>query len=248
MRKTVNLFGIDIDNISMVEALLEIDGNIKKKRKFFVVTPNVDHIIQLQEDSEFRTIYSQANMVLADGMPLVWASKLCKKTLKEKVSGADLTPFLLDLANKNKYKVFILGAGEGVAQKLINKLMLSGADFPIDCYSPPFNFETNTIENEKIIRKINYFNPDILLVSLGAPKGEKWIHQHYELINANFIAQVGAAIDFIAGEKKRAPKWMQRNGLEWFFRLIQEPKRMFKRYLIRDSKFVFLLLREMVKK
>lgn len=249
MKDKQRLFGIDIDNVTMADALVQIEKMILNKTLAYVVTPNVDHIIQLQTDQIFREIYSQADMILADGMPIIWVSKLLSKPLKEKVSGADLVPHIFKLAEEHQYKIFILGSEEGVAKELVDKVIASSVNPPpISYYSPPFGFEKGEAENQKIINLINNFLPDILLVSLGAPKGEKWIYQHKNDLKVPVSIQVGAAIDFMAGSKKRAPKWMQKSGLEWFYRFLQEPKRMFKRYFIRDSKFILVVLKELWQK
>jgi len=245
---TVKMFGISIDNLTMEEAIKKIDSIIRNAKPSYIVTPNVDHIVQLQYDKEFKEIYDNASMVLADGMPLIWASALLKKKLVERVTGADLVPEIMKLAEQKNYRVFILGGDKGVAEKAIEKtLKNTSRPFPMSSYSPPMGFEKDVTELEKIKKLIKEFQPDILLVSLGSPKGEKWISNNFKELQIPFSASIGAAIDFLAGTKKRAPLWMQKIGLEWFYRFLQEPKRMFKRYFIRDSKFIFLLLRELMK-
>ncbi|MDR7073324.1 WecB/TagA/CpsF family glycosyltransferase [Fictibacillus barbaricus] len=245
MGKSINLFNIKIDNYTVNQVLHYTENIIHNKIPSYYVTPNVDHIVMLDNDAQFKKIYDNAALVLADGMPLIWTSKLLRKKIVEKISGSDLTPKLIELAIEKKYKVYILGGSQTAGNKIID---LYKNNLEIDFYSPPFGFETNSNELNKIKEKLQKFNPDILLVSLGAPKGEKWIFDHYQELKIPLSIHVGAAIEFLAGTIKRAPHWMQRNGLEWFYRFLMEPKRMFKRYFIRDSKFFLLLFKELKNK
>ncbi|PAF37605.1 acetyl-mannosamine transferase [Terribacillus saccharophilus] len=223
--------------------------NIQNRKYSYVLTPNVDHIINIQKDDEFNNIYEGAEIKIADGMPIVWASKILRKPLKERVTGADLTPKLIEMAYQQKLKVFIFGSKEGVAAKAVAKYKKSfGEEFEIECYSPPFGFENSINEVNKSIDKITSFRPDILLVSLGSPKGEFFIKRYIDELRVPVSLQIGAAIDFIAGTVNRAPKWMQKCGLEWFYRFLQEPKRMFKRYFVQDMLFIILLIKEFRRK
>ena len=160
------------------------------------------------------------------------------------MSGSDLFPKVCDLASKNGYKVFLLGAAEGVADKAAKKLMkkYNGLEV-VGTYSPSYGFEKNEDEIEKIIDIINTEKPDILAVGLGAPKQEKFLYRYKDKLNVPVSLAIGASIDFEAGNVDRAPIWMQNIGLEWFYRLIKEPKRMFKRYLIDDMKIFKLLIK-----
>ncbi|UPO87340.1 WecB/TagA/CpsF family glycosyltransferase [Niallia sp. Man26] len=252
-KEKVNLFGVDFDNLDMKRALEEIDNIIKinktRRKHSFVVTPNIDHLVNIDKSQSFKKIYEQASLKLVDGMPIVLLSKVLKKPLIEKISGADLTPELIEMANNKGYRVFIFGSNEGVADTVVNIYKQRfGNEFQIECYSPPFGFENNEYELNKSIEKINGFSPDILLVSLGSPKGEYFIYNNINLVNVPISLQVGASIDFIAGTVKRAPVWMQKSSLEWFYRFIQEPKRMFKRYFINDVAFIKIVLKELVGK
>ncbi|PAD35121.1 acetyl-mannosamine transferase [Terribacillus saccharophilus] len=236
----------------MNEAIIKIDKEIQKNKKTnstgFVVTPNVDHLVNIRKDEEFRKIYKEANLKFVDGMPILFLSKFFKKPFKEKVSGSDLTPRIMELAYQKEYKVFIFGSKEGVAELAAKKCKeIYGQEIHIDVLSPEFGFEKNLelIESYKEIIKIS--SPDILLVSLGSPKGEYFIASIQDL-NIPISLQVGASIDFIAGTVKRAPVWMQRFGLEWFYRFIKEPKRMFKRYFVNDMKFINIVAYELFSK
>lgn len=238
----MKFLNIDLDNLTMDETIAQIDYLINNKRKSYVVTPNVDHIVKLEKDKEFKEAYKNADLVLTDGKPLIWISKLYKNPIKEKISGSDLFPKVCELAAQKRYKIFILGAAEGVAEKAIKRLedKYKGIEF-VGGYSPVYGFEKSSDEVNRIIELINEQKPDILAVALGAPKQEKFIYRNIEKLDIGVALNIGATIDFEAGIIKRAPKWMQNCGLEWFYRLCKEPKRMFKRYLIDDVKIIKLV-------
>lgn len=240
------MFSMHVDNIGLREACEKVIELSKDQRTFhYVVTPNVDHVMKLQKDMEFREIYEQASLVLPDGQPLVWASRFLKKPLKEKVSGSDLFPIVCGMAAREKLKVFFLGGQAGVADSAARRLKERFPGLEVaGIYSPPFGFEKDPLENAKIIELIRQAQPDILFVGLGAPKQEKWIRKHLNAVKVPVSLGIGASFDFEAGNIRRAPIWMQKSGLEWFWRFCQEPKRMFKRYFIDDSQFFLLLLKE----
>ena len=240
----ISFFNIVIDNLSMSETLATIDEFVASDKHKIVVTPNVDHLVKLQTDKVFLSAYQSANLVLTDGVPLLWAAKIMGTPIKEKVSGSDLFPKLCERAALKNYSLFFLGGLEGVAEKAFQKLK---EDYPdlnvIGVYSPPFGFEDKALENEKILKLINIHEPDILCVGLGAPKQEKWLYKHRDQLKVKVSLGIGASFDFVAGNVKRAPIWMQNNGLEWLFRTFQEPKRMFKRYFIEDLIFFPIVLK-----
>lgn len=233
-----------VDNLTMDEAIDRIDKLVINKKPSYVVTPNVDHIVKLENDIEFQQVYKDADLILTDGMPLIWISKLKKMPIKEKVSGSDLFPKVCSLASKKGYKVFLLGAAEGVADKAAKNLMekYNGLEV-VGTYSPSYGFEKKEDEIENIINIINTTKPDILAVGLGAPKQEKFLYKYKDKLNVPVSLAIGASIDFEAGNIDRAPIWMQNAGLEWFYRLMKEPKRMFKRYLIDDMKIFKLVIK-----
>lgn len=234
----------EIDNLTMEEAILEIDKLILNKKPSYVVTPNVDHIVKLEHDKEFQNVYKEADLILTDGMPLIWISKLKACPIKEKVSGSDLFPKVCQLSSEKGYKLFLLGAAEGIAVKASENLKSKFRGLNIvGTYSPSYGFENKKEEVEKIIKTINEAKPDILAVGLGAPKQEKFICKYKDKLNVPISLAIGASIDFEAGNIERAPKWMQKSGLEWFYRLCKEPKRMFKRYLVDDLKIFRLAMK-----
>lgn len=239
----IKFLNIEVDNLTMDEAICRIEELINNKKPSYVVTPNVDHIVKLEHDIEFQNVYKEADLILTDGMPLIWISKLKKNPIKEKVSGSDLFPKVCRLASRKGYKVFLLGAAEGVADKAAENLKSKYTGLNIvGTYSPSYGFEKKDEEINKIIKIINNAKPDILAVGLGAPKQEKFLYKYKDRLNVPISLAIGASIDFEAGNINRAPKWMQKCGLEWFYRLVKEPNRMFKRYIIDDMKIFRIVM------
>lgn len=228
----INFLNTQIDSLTMPEALNATKELIEQTNTTsYIVTPNLDHIVILESDKEFAEIYKNADLILADGKPLIWISHLIKNPIKEKISGSDFFPQLCKMCAENGYKIFILGAAEGVADKAADHLIKKYSGLKIcGTYSPPFGFEKNTEELKHIKMLINTAKPDILAVSLGSPKGEKFLYTHLQEYGVSLGISIGATIDFEAGNVKRAPKWMSNHGLEWLFRITQDPKRLIKRY------------------
>ncbi|HFT8292670.1 TPA: WecB/TagA/CpsF family glycosyltransferase [Clostridium perfringens] len=235
----MNFLNIEVDNLTMNEAIDRAEELIIKKKPSYVVTPNVDHIVKLEDDKEFQDVYKNADLILTDGMPLIWISKIKGKPIKEKISGSDFFPKLCERAAQKGYSIFLLGAAEGVAAKAAKNLnkKYEGLNI-VGTYSPSYGFEKKDDEIKEIIEMINEIKPDILAVGLGAPKQEKFLYKYRYELNVPISLAIGASIDFEAGNINRAPKWMQNCGLEWFYRLCKEPKRMFKRYIIDDFKII----------
>jgi N-acetylglucosaminyldiphosphoundecaprenol N-acetyl-beta-D-mannosaminyltransferase len=224
------ILGVPFDNVTTAETIQAIERMVASRQPHYLVTANVDFLVQAQEDVELRRILFDAHLVLCDGTPLVWASRLLGNPLLERVAGADLVPLLLRVAAEKQYRVFFLGATpESSAQAVENLKKLHPTLIIADHYSPPFN-KLLEMDHEEIKRRILAAKPDLLFVSLGCPKQEKWIAMHYRSLGVPVSAGVGATIDFLAGMVKRAPLWMQRIGAEWIYRLAQEPRRLFKRY------------------
>lgn len=228
-----------IDNVTMSEAIDYIDALIQDKKPSYVVTPNVDHIVRIEKDKEFQKIYEEADLILTDGKPLLWIAKKLKTPIKEKVSGSDLFPELCKLAAQKGYRMFLLGAEEGVGAQAAKNLCEKNPGLEITgTYSPPFGFEKDSGELQRIETMIHESDSHILIIGLGCPKQEKLAHYFRDRLNVPVSLGLGASIDFEAGKVKRCPKWMSSCGLEWFYRLVKEPKRMFKRYLVDDMKIV----------
>lgn len=235
----MRLMNTEIDNLTMDETLDAIDSLIKEDNCSYVVTPNVDHIVQLEKDEELKRVYENAPLILTDGKPLIWISNWYKTPIKEKISGSDLFPRVCELAAKKGYTMYLLGAAEGVADKAAKNLMdkYKGLNI-VGTYSPPFGFEKDKVELKKIERQIQEVHPDILIVGLGCPKQEKYMYHHCKELDVPISFGLGASIDFEAGNIKRAPRWMSEHGLEWLYRITQDPKRLAKRYLVDDMKII----------
>lgn len=231
-----------INNVTMSETVEAIEQMIAADKKSYIVAINVDVVMKIEADPYLKKIVDDADMVLVDGKPLVWISKLHGRPLKEKVSGSDLVPLLCEVAAKNGYKVFIIGGKEGSAERAKQRLEEKLPDIKIvGTYAPPFGFEKDDAELERINRMISQAHPDLLITCFGCPKQEKWIYENIEKYDAKVSICAGATVDFLAGNVTRAPRWMSEHGLEWFYRFLQEPKRMFRRYFVDDIKIVQLI-------
>lgn len=240
----IKFMNTEVDSLTMQEALKEIDKLIKVRKCAYVVTPNVDHIVQLETNKELQAVYANASLILTDGKPLLWIAKWYGTPIKEKISGSDLFPLLCKMAAEKQYTMFFLGAAEGVAAKAAENLMKRYKGLQVvGTYSPPYGFEKDQIEMDKIKTMIRNANPHILIVGLGCPKQEKFIYYNRYELEVPISLGLGASFDFEAGNIKRAPKWMADHGLEWLFRITQDPKRMAKRYLVDDRKILGLAIK-----
>jgi N-acetylglucosaminyldiphosphoundecaprenol N-acetyl-beta-D-mannosaminyltransferase len=235
MDARLKILGMEIDAISMPQAVSKVLGWIEEKDHWccrYIVTPNVNHTVKFQENEQFRQAYAGASLVLADGKPVVLASRLLGRPLPQTVPGSDLVPALFEACQAREgLRVFFLGAASGVAERAALRVQTRWAGIKVVGQdSPAFGFEKNESENRKILQLIRDSVPDILVVGLGAPKQELWVYQHIDEINAKVALCVGATIDFLAGEKVRAPMWLRNLGLEWLHRMLTEPRRLFWRY------------------
>jgi N-acetylglucosaminyldiphosphoundecaprenol N-acetyl-beta-D-mannosaminyltransferase len=243
--RSVSIGGIDINNISFDQCIDAIEAAIGRRQPVYVVTPNVDHIVKLQKDREFQAIYRKAFLSVPDGVPLLWASRFLGTPLKERVNGTDLMTSLCARSAINGHRLFFLGGRPGATEKAKKKLESLYPGIAISgCYAPSLGFETNAIENAKILSMIQKAKPDILFVGLGAPKQEKWIFRWHHRTGVPVCIGVGASFEFLSGLLTRAPVWMQNHGLEWLWRLFSEPGRLWKRYLIDDLQFFLLVVRQ----
>ncbi len=238
--QVISLFGMNINNIGMAAAVETISQwciTPRGQKCRYVVTPNVDHVVMFQTDTELRSVYDSASLVLADGAPVVLASRLLRKSLPERVAGSDLVPALFAAAARNNVsprqplRVFLLGAGPGVAERAAVEIHQRWAGVQVvGTLSPPLGFEHSEKENGLILQAVADCQPDLVLIGLGAPKQELWIGRHADRLEAKAALCIGATIDFLAGEKSRSPRWMQKLGLEWVHRMASEPSRLAKRY------------------
>ena len=244
----VQVTGVRIDNLSMAEAVEAIDRMVRDRRCGYAVTPNVDHLVRLRRDSEFRQIYANAALVLPDGMPIVWASRFLGTPLKERVAGSDLFPRVCELAARRGYRLFFLGGRPGAASRAAERLRARHPAIRIvGTYAPPYGFEGDPGENAAIAAMIVDARPDILFVGLGAPKQEKWIWRYQKACGVPVCVGIGVTFEFTAGMVKRAPVWTQRLGLEWLWRLAMEPRRLWRRYLLEDVRFFWYVAEQWLK-
>lgn len=247
MLETVEVLGIQISNLDLEGAVNRIQVLIEEKAFSYTVTPNVDHIIKLQHDLSFRQIYEDADLVAVDGVPLLWAARFLGAPLKGRVSGIDLFERLVAQAAERRQSIFLFGGEEGAAEKSAVRLRERHPDLLIaGWYCPRFGFEQDPEENDRIIRLIRNAKPTYLFVGLGAPKQEKWITEHGAATGASHAIGVGVSFSFVAGTIRRAPRWMQRSGLEWLWRLSFEPRRLWRRYLIEDPRFFWLIFKQKI--
>lgn len=233
----MKFMNIEIDNLTMAETLEAIDQLIRAKQNSYIVTPNVDHIVQLETDKELRAVYQNASLIVADGKPLLWIASIYGTPIREKISGSDLFPLLCKMAAEKQYRMYFLGAAEGIAAKAAERLT---ERFPglqvVGTFSPSYGFEKDEKQVQKIINLVKAAAPDILIVGLGCPKQEKFMFKYHEVLGVPISLGLGASLDFEAGKARRAPKWMSDHGLEWLFRITQDPKRLIKRYFVDDRK------------
>lgn len=240
--------GIPFSNIGFEEVCKAVDARVASREPGFIVTPNVNLVCTYQRNSEFREAYKRAFMWLPDGTPLLWVARVLGVRLVEKLSGSDMVPWLSAHAAKKGYRVYFLGGRPCSAEKAAERLKLRNPDLIVAGYScPPFGFEKDAEENARTIAEVRAARPDILFVALGTPKQEVWLARHLRDLDVPVSMGVGAAFDFLAGALRRAPRWMQHAGLEWVWRLMQEPRRLWRRYLVEDMIIVPMVLRELTR-
>ena len=242
----INIGGTGISDITLPETINLLDEWIaNQEQKRVCVTP-VNNVVWASNNLPLQEIYNSADLTLCDGVPLIWASKFIgKQALRGRVTGLDLLPQFIERCYQKNYSMFFLGAAEGVAASYQKQLEQQYPGIQIKgVFSPPYAEQFSTEENQKIIELINEAKPDILWVSLTAPKQDIWIHEHLHQLKSIINIGVGGALDVAAGKFNRAPIWMQKNGLEWFYRFMKEPKRLFSRYFIEAPAIVPLLLKQ----
>lgn len=242
----VNILGVPVSAIDMDAALARIDAWIAARRPNFVCFRDVHGVMASRTDAELQAAHEAAGMIAPDGMPLVWLARLMGHRETGRVCGPDFMPALCERSQAPGYRHFFYGGAPGVAEKLAESL---GARFPglavAGMHTPPFRPLT-VDEDAAIVRMIDESGADIVWVGLSTPKQEKWMMAHVGRLSAPVLLGVGAAFDFHAGAVRRAPVWMQRAGLEWLFRLLAEPRRLWRRYLVLAPAFVFLAAGQML--
>lgn len=230
-RRSVAVLGVPFDNVTMHEAVELIEEKIEDGGFHQVATANVDFVINAIHDPSLQELLCSCDLIVADGMPIVWASRIMGARLKERVSGVDLIPHLAELASNRCYGIYLLGASETSSQRAAEVLQERYPNLRIvGRYSPPIASLAD-MDHEEILSRIELARPDILLVAMGHPKQERWLAMHRRRLKVPLCMGVGASLDFLSGEARRAPRWMQSAGLEWLYRAAREPRRLAQRYL-----------------
>ncbi|MCL4545314.1 MAG: WecB/TagA/CpsF family glycosyltransferase [Chloroflexi bacterium] len=244
MTHRVNLLGVQIDAVEREAALSMVERAIISRRPHQVVTINVDFLKLAKQDSAYRHLLNTADLAVADGMPLVWASRMLGVPLPERITGMDIVCGLASRARHARYRFYLLGAAPGVAERAgaVLEERYPGAEV-CGAYAPPFG-SFSTSENDKMVELIQAARPDVLLVAFGAPRQDIWIREYMTRLAVPVSIGVGGTLNFLAGNIRRAPSWMQEAGLEWLFRLSQEPGRLWRRYLFGDLPIFLELLTE----
>ena len=245
----VALFGFRFDRFTLAQAVERVLDLVEQDGVgHYVVTPNVDHAVLLQKRPELAAVYAGAAIVVADGLPIVWASNWLGNSLPERVTGSDLVPAVFKAARR-RTRVYLLGARPGVAQRAAENVECQYPNIKVvGVQSPPLGFEKKQQSNDEAVAMVADETPDILVIGLGAPKQELWAFHERQRLHAKVIFCAGATIDFLAGERRRAPSWCQRYGLEWAYRAFKEPRRLVPRYAGDAIAFPRLLAREWLRK
>lgn len=242
--KTVELFGCNVASVTMEETLKEIEQIIDNKIPTQHVVINAAKVVLMDKDPELKKIIAKCPIINADGQSIVWASKFLKKPLPERVAGIDLMANLIELSAQKGYSIYFFGAKEEVVCNVVKHYKEKYNNLKVAGYRNGY-FTENDMPD--IIDDMKKSNADILFVAFSSPKKEYWLAENMDKIGIPFCMGVGGSFDVIAGITKRAPRWMQKCGLEWFYRFLQEPGRMWKRYLVGNSKYLSLTFREKFK-
>jgi N-acetylglucosaminyldiphosphoundecaprenol N-acetyl-beta-D-mannosaminyltransferase len=232
------MFGIDIHDVTMDDIYRWIVATVDAGDKGFIVTPNLDHIVKLQKDRTLRAAYDRASIVVSDSTPLGWAAKLIGEPFRARVG--NLPVDIIRLAAREQYRVFLLGSDDATLAEAVAALRARLPGIRIVGTQNGY-FE----DDAPVVRAINESRPHILFVAMGCPKQERWINEHLDDLDINVAACVGGAFSYFAGKVARAPKIVQRVGMEWFWRFLHEPRRLFRRYFVDDVAFARMLIREL---
>ncbi|GAC1569125.1 MAG: WecB/TagA/CpsF family glycosyltransferase [Aquirhabdus sp.] len=247
--KISHLFGLDIRACTFEQAtahLLEVAGQ-RNHASRIVVTPNVDHIVKLDSDPTFKAQYAESDYIFADGMPIIWASKMAATLLPERVTGADLFVSLCQGAIQRQLSIFVIGGQPGQEAALLTSFAQTYPGLQVRIFCPSMQFSADGEEGTDAMRLVQQAQPNIIFVCLGMPKQERWClryRKEFTENNAPLLLCVGAAMEFALGQKKRAPLWMQKIGMEWLWRLASEPRRVWQPYTTQGVKFIGVLQRE----
>ncbi len=229
--KPVWVWGVPLAPFTREQTLLRIEQLIERRTPSYFITANLHYAMLTDRSKQLQEVNRRAAFILADGMPMVWASRREKQSLPERVAGSDLLFSICESAAKKGWRIFLLGAATGIGVQAAENL---GRRYPglqvVGTESPPFR-AWSPQEKSDLFDRIRAARPDILFVAFGQPKGEFWVAEHCAELGVPVSVQVGASLDFAAGKVRRAPRWIQRTGLEWIYRIAQEPRRLFLRYM-----------------
>ena len=248
MTRRVRIGEVEIDAVTFDGTLDRIAELVDGRAGGSVFTANVDHVVKAERNEAFREAYGRASLVLADGKPLVWASRLLGDPLPEKVSGSDLIVPLARRAAERRWRVYLLGGRPDVADEAAARLRDSFGVDVVGLDSPWIGHDGRDDDGDATLARLTSAEPDLVLVAFGAPKQELWIDRFLGEPRRTVAIGVGGSLDFLAGRIRRAPTWMSDAGLEWLYRLKQEPRRMWRRYLVEDPAFVAILARTMARR
>lgn len=242
--KRISICDIPVDSLTMQETIGLINTAIIERRPIHHVVINAAKVVNAQKDAELKESIVSCDIINADGQAIVWASRFLNRSLPERVAGIDIMVNLVKLAAEKKYRIFFLGAKEEVVKKVVESYTETYGEQIIAGYR---NGYFRKEEEQDVARQIAESGASILFVAMSSPKKEIFLNTYKEVIQTPFIMGVGGSFDVVSGLVKRAPDWMQKTGLEWFYRVIQEPGRMWKRYLFGNSEFIYLVLKEKTK-
>ncbi len=237
--KSTDILGVRVDRVDLKDTVTIVDEFIRSGRTHQIVVVNVAKIVRAIYDENLKQIINEADLVGADGVPVVWASYLLPPRIPGRVNGTDLMEALVELSASKGYSIFFFGAEEPVVKKVVEIYRQKYPSLKVAGYRNGYFSEQ---DEEEIVDRINRSNADILFIGFGTPKKEYFVGKYKDRLNVRVIHGVGGSFDVVAGKTKRAPVWMQNYGLEWFYRIIQEPGRMWKRYLVTNTLFVFFIL------
>lgn len=243
-RTRVDILGVHVSATTADDVVSTVDELVETGGRGYICVSDVNALLNASKDPELRRIHNTSTLTLPDGMPLVWSGRMAGVAEMTRVCGPDLVPVLLAASAQRGWRSYFYGGADGTATEMIERLSAQLGQFPVaGTMSPPFRTLTHD-EDDAIVRAINDTHPDIIWVGLGAPKQERWMAEHRDRLDAAVLIGVGAAFDMHAGRVRRAPRWMQRSGLEWLFRLQQEPRRLWRRYAVGIPSFLVGIIRQ----
>lgn len=253
MRDTISILGVNVDKITLDGALEKVKDFLNEDRPHAIYTPNTEIVMEARKNSDFKGLLNRADLIIPDGIGLIYASKIKKKPLTERVTGVDLSMKMLEIANDKGYSLFILGGKDGVAKEAIENISKKYPKLKIAGYHHGY-FKGTHIglegheEEKAVIEMINNASPDILFVGLGAPKQELWINENIDKLNCKVIIGNGGTVDILSGRIKNAPDFYRNHGLEWLYRLAKDPKRIRRQMVLPLFMLIVLFSRDEIVK